>query len=59
LPEPEFEFVVGRSELQYIDGYAFLCLAEGVENWDVLFTKKGETPGTTIYDRAGEGATCW
>jgi len=50
LPESEFEFVVRRPELQYIDSDAFLFLAEGVEDGDLLFAPEGKASGTTVYD---------
>jgi hypothetical protein len=50
LPEPEFEFVVGRPELLEFDVDAFLFLVERTEDGNLLFKAKGATSGTTIHN---------
>jgi hypothetical protein len=43
--------MVGGSHLQYIDKYAFLFMEARVEDWYLLFAKKGKASSATIYSR--------
>jgi len=51
LSIPELEFMARRPKLFYIDFDAFLCVAKGIEDGNILFKKKGETSGAAVYDR--------
>ena len=51
MPESESESVVGGPQLQYVDIDAFLRMAEGVENRDLLFAQTGEAQGAAVHHR--------
>jgi len=51
LSIPESEFMARRPELFDTDLDAFLCVAKGIEDGNILFKKTGETSGTAVYDR--------
>ena len=57
MPKSEFELVDGRPELWCTNINAFLRMVERIEDWNILFEKKSEASGTTIYDRAGKNGT--
>jgi hypothetical protein len=40
-----------RPELFDTDIDAFLCVAKGIEDGNILFKKKGETSGAAVHDR--------
>jgi hypothetical protein len=45
--------MVGRAELQYHDGDAFLFLEERTQDRDLLFKKTATASCATIYHRTG------
>ena len=48
------QLVYGRPRFPQVDLYAFLCLAQGVENGDLLLANQGEGVGAEVYGGTGD-----
>ena len=48
------QLVYGGSRFPQVDLYAFLCLAQGTENGDLLLAYKGKGVGAEVYGGTGD-----
>ena len=48
------QLVYGGSRFPQVDLYAFLCMAQGTENGDLLLANQGEGVGAEVYGRTGD-----